>query len=54
MIACNSLILSRGETHKKNIGPLKFGPDRPKLGPKLGFLPFSDVWFVSFPENVIG
>ena len=48
MIACNSLILSRGETHKKNIGPLKFGPDRPKLGPKLGFLPFSVFGSLAF------
>ena len=25
-------------------------PDfQPKLGPKLGFLPFSQVWFTSFP-----
>ena len=30
-----------------------FGPKRPKLGPKLGFLPFSQVWFIRFSSNCI-
>ena len=29
----------------------KFGPSGPKLGPNLGFLPFSQVCFISFPWN---
>ena len=32
---------------------LEFGPKEPKLGPKLGFLPFSQVWFISFSWNSI-
>ena len=34
-------------------GP-KSGSSRPKSGPKLGFLPFSQVWFISFPLSYIG
>ena len=34
-------------------GGSKFGPNGLKLGPKLGSLPFSEVWFVSFPGNCI-
>ena len=33
---------------KKKIGP-KFGPEVSKSVQKLGFLPFSQVCFVSFP-----
>ena len=32
----------------------KFGANGPKSGQKLGFSPFSLVWFVSFPLNCIG
>ena len=31
----------------------EFGPKGPKSGPKLGFLSFSEVWFISFPCNCI-
>ena len=50
MIACEDKTSSEGKTHeKKFLGP-KFGPNEPKLGPKLGFfLPFSQVWLISFP-----
>ena len=33
---------------KKNWRP-EFGSNVPKLGPKLDFLQFSQVWFISFP-----
>ena len=33
-------------------GP-KFGPNKPKSDPKLNFLPFSQVWLISFLENCI-
>ena len=33
---------------KKKFWP-KFGPKGPKMDPKLGFLPFSQVEFISFP-----
>ena len=47
------LTSSRGKTHeKKNWGP-KFGSDLPRLGPKLGFSPFSQVWFIIFSLNCI-
>ena len=37
---------------KKKGGGSKFGPKkRPKLGPKLGFFPFSQVCFIIFPSN---
>ena len=42
------LTSSRGKTHeRKHLGP-KFVSKEPKFGPKLGFSPFSQVWFVSF------
>ena len=42
------LTFSRGKIHqKKNLEP-KFGPKGSKSGPKLGFLPFSQVLFISF------
>ena len=34
---------------KKILGP-KFGPKSPKSVSKLGFLPFSQVWFLIFPS----
>ena len=36
----------------KNWGP-KFGPNEPKSDPKLGFLSFFKVGFISFPGNCI-
>ena len=30
-----------------------WGPKGPKSGPKLGFLPFSQIWFICFPRNCI-
>ena len=44
----------RGKIHEKLLGGLKFGPKGPKLGLKLSFLPFSQVWFISFLLNCIG
>ena len=40
------LICSSGKIKEKKLGS-------PNLGPKLGFLPFSQVWFISFPWNWI-
>ena len=40
---------SKSKIHEKRRP--KFGPNEPKLGPKLGFLPFSQVQFISFPGN---
>ena len=37
---------------KKNWQP-KFGPDVPKSGQKLGFLPFPQVWFISLKLHTI-
>ena len=47
------LTSSRGKIHEKNFWP-KFLPKGPKSGSKLGFLSFSQVWFLSFPLNCIG
>ena len=46
------LTSSRGKTHEKNFGA-QIWAKQTKLGPKLGFLPFSEVWFISFPLNCI-
>ena len=35
---------------KKSFG-LEFGPNGAKSDSKLGFLPFSQVWLISFPLN---
>ena len=48
------LTSSRGITHEEKFWGPKFGPNGPKLGPKLGYLPFSQVWFISFPLICIG
>ena len=40
---------SRGKTHTKILGDKIWAKNRPKSGLELGFLPFSQVWFVSFP-----
>ena len=42
------LTTSRGRIHEKKFYGPKFGSDRSKLGPKLSFLPFSQVSCVSF------
>ena len=42
------LTTSRGRIYEKKIGP-KFVTQVSKSVAKLGFLPFSQVWFVSFP-----
>ena len=54
MIAGNNLYLLVEVKFTKKIWELKFGPNRPKSAPKLGFLSFSEVWFISFAGNVIG
>ena len=54
MIAWNNLkLIVEVKPAKKIWGP-KFGPNGPKSGPKLGFLSFFQVWFISFPGNCIG
>ena len=45
---------SRGKIHEKTFLGSKSGLNRPKSGPKLGFLPFSQVWCISFPSYCIG
>ena len=40
------LTCSRGKIHENKL----WGPN---LGPRLGFLPFSQIWFISFPENCL-
>ena len=53
MIVCDNVLhLVEVKSMKKNLEP-KFGPNLSKLGPKLGFLPFSHAWFISFPLNCI-
>ena len=44
---------SRGKTHEKKFWGPNLGHNMPKSGPKLVFLPFSQVWFISFPLNCI-
>ena len=53
-IACNGslqqfITSSRRKTHEKKFWGPNLGRNGPKSGPVLGFLPFSQVWFVSFP-----
>ena len=44
----------RGKTHKKTfLGP-NLGQNGSKSSPKLGFLAFSQVQFISFPLSCIG
>ena len=38
---------------ERNWGP-EFGANRSKQGPNLGFLSFSNAWFISFPGNFLG
>ena len=43
------LTSSKGKTHEKILGASWL-----KLGSKLGFFSFYQVWFISFPVNCIG
>ena len=45
------LTSSRGKIYKKKISGHKCGPKGPKSGLKLGFFPFFQVLFISFPLN---
>ena len=50
MIACtNAQHLVEVKLIKKKIHGPNLGQNGPKLGPKLGFSPISQVWFISFP-----
>ena len=52
MIAQNNVqLLVVVKLTKKNINGRKFGSRGSNVGPKLGFLPFYQVWFISFPLN---
>ena len=53
VITWNCLTSSRGTTHKIFFGDPMFGWNKPKFGLQLGFLSFSQVWFISFPWNYI-
>ena len=45
----------RGKTHeKKKFWNQIWAKNEPKSGPQLFFLPFFQVWFISFPLNYIG
>ena len=45
--------MQKKKKKRKNVCGLKFGAHGPKSGPKLVFL-FFQVWFISFPKNIIG
>ena len=45
-----SVTSSRGKIHEKSFWGPKFVPKGPKSGLKLGFLSFSQVWFLGFLE----
>ena len=47
------LVTDEGRFLKKRNWRPKFRPNCSKSGSKLGFLPFSQVWFVSFTWNCI-
>ena len=49
MLAWNTVYLLVEVKPAKKFWGAKFGQNRPKLGPKLNFLPFSQVWFISLP-----
>ena len=49
-----SITSSRGKTHEKNLGDQICAKTGQNQGPELAFLPFSEVWFISFPGNCIG
>ena len=54
MIASKNVqqLVERKINDKKFFGA-KFGPEEDKSGPKLCFLPFSQVWFITFLLNYI-
>ena len=43
----------RSQIFEKKISRPEFRPNGPNSGPKLGFMPFYQVWFISFPWNCI-
>ena len=45
------LLTDRARFLKKILVTQMSGPDGTKSGPKIGFLPFSQVWFISFLWN---
>ena len=45
--------LVKANPKKKILGP-RFRPNGSKLGSRLVFLPFFQVWFISFPVNGVG
>ena len=48
------LTSSRNKTFEKKFLRPKLGQNEPKLGPKLVFLSFFQVWFITFSGNCIG
>ena len=40
---------SAGKTHESIFGGPNLGQTSQNWGPKLGFTPFSQVWFINFP-----
>ena len=55
MTAWNNVLVLVEVKPKKSIGGgVQFGPYRPKLGLKVGFLTFSQVEFIIFLLNSIG
>ena len=44
---------SKSKTQEKSLRT-KFGLNEPKSSPILGFSPFSEIWFISFPLNYMG
>ena len=49
MIACNNAKHLVEVEPQKNLGGPNLGQNRPQSGSKLGFQPFSQVSFISFP-----
>ena len=47
------LVTDKARFLRKKIWQPKFGANRPKSRPELGFLLFSQVWFISFPWDCI-
>ena len=43
------LTSSGSKIHEKSLWGPNLGQKGPKSGPELAFLPFSQVWFISFP-----
>ena len=54
VIACNNVEHLVEEKPRKKFGGTNLGKNRQKSGPKIVFLPFSQVWFISFPLNCTG